>query len=231
MYLTIALKVKEAGSSSSSEYSTLDFEDAFNKMARSAGVSEVSEVVDRFRTQKQTCSSLGDQQSNAETDVREMGVIKEDLEREYNEVKFLGQDDSGDSREKIEEIELLIEDNENRKRAALDQIRYITRKNENIRECFYGLVTLLTGTDMRNKALHSMMDICFKALKKITDRIGDRRLDLLADQMEDSGYKVAAEEEEDIFKSEEEQRKRKKEENENAEAVEDEEVNSVLPLY
>ena len=63
------------------EYTVNDFDEAFNKMSRSAGVSEIAEVVERFRTQKLTSSSLHDQQSTAETDVREMGVLKEDLER------------------------------------------------------------------------------------------------------------------------------------------------------
>ena len=30
-------------------YSNADFEDAFDKMARSAGVSELSEIIERFR--------------------------------------------------------------------------------------------------------------------------------------------------------------------------------------
>ena len=221
------MKVKEVGTVPGAEYTVNDFDEAFNKMARSAGVSDIAEVVERFRTQKMTSSSLHDQQSTAETDVREMGVLKEDLERQYNEVKFLGQDDVGDTREKIEEIELLIEDNMNRKRAALEQIKYIAKKQETIRLCFYSLVNLLTGADARSKPLHSMLDTCFKAVNKLTERIGDRRLDLLLDQMDETGYKVGAEEE-DVFRQEEEIRKRRKEESENVEAVEDEEVKMYL---
>ena len=205
------------------EYSVNDFDEAFNKMARSAGVSDIAEVVERFRTQKQTSSSLHDQQSTAETDVREMGVLKEDLEREYNEVKFLGQDDVGDSREKIEEIELVIEDNMNKRRAALEQIKYIAKKQETIRLCFYGLVNLLTGADARNKPLHTMLDTCFKAVNKLSERIGDQRLEALLDQMDETGYKAGTEED-DVFRQEEEIRRRRKEESENVEAVEDEEV-------
>ena len=193
-------------------------------MARSAGVSDLSEVIDRFKTQKLTWSSLGDQQSAAENDVREMGALKDNLEKQYNEVKFLGQDDNGETREKVEEIDLMIEDNNNREKGALEQIKFIARKQEHIRHCFYGLITILTGADMRTKPLHAMLDICFKEVKKLTDRIGDRRLDMLMEDMEDSGYKMAITADEDIFKAEEEQRKRRKEENENVEAVEDEEV-------
>ena len=57
-------------------------------MARAAGVSEVSEVIERFRTQKQTYKVLEEQQSQSETDVRVMGIQKEELEKEFVEVRF-----------------------------------------------------------------------------------------------------------------------------------------------
>ena len=65
-----------------------EFEEAFNRMARAAGVSEVPEVIERFRTQKQTFSVLEEQQTQAETDVRVMGIQKEDLDKEFVEVRF-----------------------------------------------------------------------------------------------------------------------------------------------
>ena len=120
-------------------------------------------------------------------------------------------------------MELVIKENKERKSKFLDQIAYITRKQENIRRCFYGLVTLLTGQDVTNKPLHSMLEICFKEVKKLIDKIGDGRVDLLMDQMEEDGYKIDSEDG-DTFKVEEEQRRKKKEEAESAEAVEDEEV-------
>ena len=57
-------------------------------MARAAGVSEVSEVIERFRTQKQTYKVLEDQQAQSETDVRVMGIQKEELDKEFVEVRF-----------------------------------------------------------------------------------------------------------------------------------------------
>ena len=117
-----------------------------------------------------------------------------------------------------------MEDNNERKAKAMEQIHYIARKQENIRRSFYGLVSLLTGMDATNKPLHSMLEICSKEIKKLTEKIGEGRVDLLIDQMEESGYKIETEEDNDIFKVEEEQRRKKKEENENVEAVEDEEV-------
>ena len=101
-----------------------------------------------------------------------------------NEHRYIGQDDSGDAREKIEEMELLMEDNNERKAKTMEQILYIARKQENIRRSFYGLVSLLTGMDATNKPLHSMLDICSKEIKKLTERIGEGRVDLLIDQME-----------------------------------------------
>ena len=64
-----------------------------------------------------TCTSLTNQQSNAENDVKEMSVLKEVLEKEYNEVKFVGQDEgNSETREQMEEIDLLIEDNKKREK-------------------------------------------------------------------------------------------------------------------
>ena len=64
-----------------------------------------------------TCISLTNQQSNAENDVKEMSVLKEVLEKEYNEVKFVGQDEgNSETREQMEEIDLLIEDNKKREK-------------------------------------------------------------------------------------------------------------------
>ena len=57
-------------------------------MARSAGVSDIGDVVDRFRTQKSTFASLEEQQTAAESDVREMGKLKEDLEKNFGEVRL-----------------------------------------------------------------------------------------------------------------------------------------------
>ena len=179
--------------------------------------------MERFRTQKSTHASLDYQQTSAETDVREMGKMKEDLERDLADVRYIGQDDSGDMREKINQMELVMKENSERKSKFLEQIVYITRKQENIRRCFYGLVSLLTGLDVTNKPLHSMLDICFKEVRKLIEKIGEGRVDLLMEQMEEDGYKIETEDG-DVIKVEEEQRRKRKEEAESAEAVEDEEV-------
>ena len=75
-------------SASSSIYSNSDFDAAFTSMATSAGVSDIGDVVDRFRTQKSTFASLEEQQTAAESDVREMGKLKEDLEKKFAEVRL-----------------------------------------------------------------------------------------------------------------------------------------------
>ena len=75
-------------SSQSSTYSNSDFEAAFTSMARSAGVADIGEVVERFRTQKSTNASLDYQQTSAETDVREMGKTKEELENDLADVRL-----------------------------------------------------------------------------------------------------------------------------------------------
>ena len=75
-------------SAPSSLYSNSDFDAAFTSMARSAGVSDIADVVERFKTQKSTFASLEEQQTAAESDVREMGKLKEELEKEFGEVRL-----------------------------------------------------------------------------------------------------------------------------------------------
>ena len=46
-----------------------EFEEAFSRMKKAAGVSDVEEVVTRFSTQGKTSDILGDQMKKAENDV------------------------------------------------------------------------------------------------------------------------------------------------------------------
>ena len=46
-----------------------EVEEAFGKMRKAAGVSDMVEVVDRFRTQKKTQKSLDQQNSKAKKEV------------------------------------------------------------------------------------------------------------------------------------------------------------------
>ena len=64
-----------------------EFEEAFARMKKAAGVSEIDEVVKRFSTQGKTSQILGDQMSKAENDVRILGESKENLQQEWEVVR------------------------------------------------------------------------------------------------------------------------------------------------
>ena len=93
-------------------------------MKRAAGVSEIDEVVNRFSTQEQTATILGGQMNRAETEVtveavhpsqvRLMGEKKELLQTEWEEVRYLGQDEDMELKERMEEMVLDIEDADER---------------------------------------------------------------------------------------------------------------------
>ena len=70
-----------------------EFEDAFARMKKAAGVSEIDEVINRFSTQNKTASILEGQMRLAETDVRTLGELKESLYKEWEQVRYLGQDE------------------------------------------------------------------------------------------------------------------------------------------
>ena len=64
-----------------------EFEEAFSKMMKAAGVSSIEEVVARFKTQGKTTKILGDQMNKAENDVRVLGEGKENLQQEWEVVR------------------------------------------------------------------------------------------------------------------------------------------------
>ena len=66
----------------------LEFEEAFSRMKKAAGVSEVEDVVSRFTTQDKTSAILGDQMTKAENDVRVLGDRKENLQKEWEIVRY-----------------------------------------------------------------------------------------------------------------------------------------------
>ena len=57
-------------------------------MKKAAGVSDIDEVVLRFSTQGKTSEILGDQMTKAENDVRVLGESKENLQKEWEVVRF-----------------------------------------------------------------------------------------------------------------------------------------------
>merc|ERR1711884_691101 len=69
------------------------YEEAFSRMKKAAGVSDIDEVVRRFETQEETTNHLLELQTRAEKEIRDLGAIKEKLEAEWELVKFMGQEE------------------------------------------------------------------------------------------------------------------------------------------
>ena len=55
------------------------YEEAFARMKKAAGVSDIDEVVRRFETQEETTKHLLELQNRAEKEIRDLGAIKEKL--------------------------------------------------------------------------------------------------------------------------------------------------------
>ena len=62
------------------------------------GVSDIDEVVRRFETQEETAHHLQELQARAEKEIRDLGVVKEKLEAEWELVKFMGQEENTELR-------------------------------------------------------------------------------------------------------------------------------------
>ena len=89
-----------------------------------------------------------------------------------------------------------------------------------------GIAIQITGVEQKKTTMEGLLKTCLGGLEDIMDRIGDRNVELILDEMEEVGYKPSGPGKEDVdtFKEAEDQRKKKKEETEEAEAVDDDEV-------
>ena len=126
--MDISWKDEEGEVEDNTTVSLSQFQDAFTRMARSAGVSEIEEVIDRFRTQQDTNKTLEEQSDQAENDIRDMGQEKDTLEQEFQQTKFLGQDEDVGALIKLEKMSESITKNEERVETALSKITSLSRK-------------------------------------------------------------------------------------------------------
>ena len=131
-----------------------------------------------------------------------------------NYQRYIGQDDDVETQERIEELNEKIDVNVVRKDKATEKMVYLNKKQEGIRTCFTGLVFLLTGSAEKLTA-QELIDTSFIELENILAKIGDRRIDILLDEMDEVGFKTSGlESTEDTFKEAEELRKKKRDEGE-----------------
>ena len=64
-----------------------DYAEAFEQMKRAAGVNEIDEVIDRFKTQGRTSEILDGQNEKAKEDVKRLSEIKEKLQETWEKVR------------------------------------------------------------------------------------------------------------------------------------------------
>ena len=75
-------------SSSASSYLPVgDYVELFEQMKKAAGVTEVKEVIERFRTQGETAAVLETQNDQAKEEVMRLTKIKEELQAQWEKVR------------------------------------------------------------------------------------------------------------------------------------------------
>ena len=123
-------------------------------------MDEVAEVIDRFTTQQATNATLEEQSHQAETDIRDMGQLKEELEKENTVTKYLGQDDDASAIEKLAAMSEDIEDNELRAKRALVKIANLEQKKEALHACFLAIALELAGEEQGQLTTEALVQFC-----------------------------------------------------------------------
>ena len=82
-------------------------------------------------------------QARAEKEIRDLGVVKEKLEAEWEQVKFMGQEENTELREKMEDLEETITQEQERKKEAEEKLEAQNKLLIGIREGLDQLVDKL----------------------------------------------------------------------------------------
>ena len=214
-------------SSSSSAYDESEYIEAFNQMKRSAGVDEVEDVIERFRTQGQTSQILATQNERAKDDVMKLSQTKEQLQSTWEKVRFafdsslnqllnifipryIGQSEDIEAKEKCADLELDIEDADERKEKADEKILVLQAVEKKIRSNFQDLVQILVDSDETHKSTVSILSVCQDSLETLMKRLAGEDLEEIIDNMEQAAFKPEGDlEVEDTFKEDEEKRRRR----------------------
>ena len=64
-----------------------DYVELFEQMKKAAGVTEVKEVIDRFKTQGETATVLETQNDQAKEEVMRLTKMKEELQAQWEKVR------------------------------------------------------------------------------------------------------------------------------------------------
>ena len=74
-------------SSSTCSRPVSDYVELFEQMKKAAGVTEVKEVIERFRTQGETATVLETQNEQAKEEVMRLTKMKEELQSQWEKVR------------------------------------------------------------------------------------------------------------------------------------------------
>lgn len=88
---------------------------------------------------------MSSSQLRAEKEIRDLGAIKEKLEAEWEVVKFMGQEENTDLREKMEDLEDKIGEEQGRKKATEEKLQSRNKLLVGIREGLDRLVEKLVS--------------------------------------------------------------------------------------
>lgn len=168
------------------------YEEAFARMKKAAGVSDVDEVVRRFETQEETTKHLLELQNRAEREIRDLGAVKEKLEAEWELVKFMGQEENTELREKMEDLEDKIGIEQDRKKEAEESLKARNKLLVGIREGLDHMVRTLfvnetTGVPTTRNSLE-LLHISTDKLSKLMTRLSGINLFMKKMEMEEEGF-------------------------------------------
>ena len=117
-------------------------------MKKAAGVSDIEEVITRFATQNKTAQILENQMKNAETDVRTLGELKESLQKEWELVRYLGQDEDIQIRDKFEEMELDMEEIKERMDKSGGKLQVLEGNHDMIKRRLSKMASIIEGSSL-----------------------------------------------------------------------------------
>ena len=135
-----------------------EYAEAFDQMKRAAGVEDIKDVIDRFKTQGKTADLLEIQNNKAKGDVMKLSEEKEELQECWEKVRYgkyllqyshldyitniqryLGQSEDRAINDKCLDIGYDIEDAEERKQKADDQTQMISSVDKKVRSSLHEL--------------------------------------------------------------------------------------------
>ncbi|XP_067940120.1 outer dynein arm-docking complex subunit 3-like [Watersipora subatra] len=100
----------------------LTYEEAFQQIKEATGVSDITEVVERFEHQGETTSHLEDLQSAAEKQIERLRVDKEKLQADFEDMKYSGEAKLSSGQRMLEDFQDHLDKETKRRDDLLDKL-------------------------------------------------------------------------------------------------------------